>query len=280
MTHLKLLVCLATTLWTLFLYTLTLCSPHVSSLCIPQSLLTHSHFFLSLHSLLPLLTPSSYLSYFPPPLPPTPTVEMVTQPESQQILIGPDPPESEALVHREWWHKFLPFDKLKCYCCNLRRANKSPIPSADREELELSSGEAPTQEKVGNHRKSEAEQKEVEVMNSDLSSRGGLPSNGTISSNKMSSKHSDNADIEELPSICDEDSSEHRSGKGDDSSSSSSSEDKHEVNDKKWMAPWHWQFLVLAHRNFKQMRSSLLLSWMLWVQVSHCGSENSHDKYQ
>lgn len=148
------------------------------------------------------------------------------------------------------------------------------MPSADREESELSSGEAPTQEKVGNHKKSEEEQKEIEVMNS------GHSSNGAISSNKMSSKYSDNADIEELPSICDEDSSERRSGKGDDSSFSSSSEDKQEVNDKKWMAPWHWQFLVLAHRNFKQMRSSLLLSWMLWIQVSHCRSENSHDRYQ
>ena len=93
--------------------------------------------------------------------------------------------------------------------------------------------------------------------------------NGGIPSNKMSCD-SENAAIEELPSICDEDSSERRSEKGDDaSSSSSSSDDKQEARNRKWMVPWHWQFLILAHRNFKQTRKSLLLSWLLWTQVSN-----------
>lgn len=157
-------------------------------------------------------------------------------------------------MHREWWHKFLPLDKLRGYCRNWRATHKSPVSSADREESEVSSGEASVQEKSESQMEIRKDEDKVQEMN------GGIPSN------KMSCDS--NADIEELPSICDEDSSERRSEKGDDASSSSSSDDKQEARNRKWMVPWHWQFLVLAHRNFKQTRKSLLLSWMLWVQVS------------
>lgn len=181
---------------------------------------------------------------------------MVTQPESRQTLIGPDPHESEDLVHREWWHKFLPFDKLKGYCRSWKATHKSPVSSAEREEAELSTGEAPTQEKTESPTQMKEEEERIQAMN------------GTISLHKTSNNYSENAEIEELPSICDEDSSVCRSEKLDNSSSSSGSDDKQEVNNRKWMAPWYWQFLVLAHRNFKQTRRTLLLSWMLWIQVS------------
>lgn len=248
-------VCIA--LWSASVYACTLGVYVYSAMGIRISTLS-----LSLVFSIPIFPPS------PSPLSPSSSpmypVEMVTQPESRQVLIGPDPQESDSLVQRKWWHKFLPFDNLKDYCHDWRAAHKSPVPSADREESEVSCGEVSIQENVERHTKLKEDEEGIQIIN------GG--SDPTI---QMSGNCSEDASIEELASICVEDRSDRKSEKKDDASSSSGSDHNQgvispqEIGKRKWVVPWYWQFLVLAHRNFKQTYKTLLLSWLLWVQVSN-----------
>ena len=137
------------------------------------------------------------------------------------------------------------------------------MPSADREESEVSSGEVSIQGNV----ESQTNPEEGEGVNR---------INGGVPPDKMSANNSEGTGIEEVPCICAEDGSECRSDKIDDASSSSGSDKDNqevispqEIGNRKWVVPWYWQFLVLAHRNFRQTHKSLLLSWLLWFQVSN-----------
>ena len=227
-------------------------------------------------------------------------VEMVSAPESRELLIGPDPPETNLPQQRKWWQKIWPMSTCYEVYHHRRHAKALPPPAtanhtSDSVVVAVDDGSDTTKEPVVAVDTLEGDsvaaimeyQEEPRRHNTSLK-----PTLQTVSENRELSEITD----EGVSSFLYEEDGSLANQKKRVSFDSNSImrkpsngvlvggrkktnvtayiEEAQMVADesaKKWVTPWYWQFLVLFHRNLKQSYK-VVLSKMVLIQVCHSTS--------
>jgi hypothetical protein len=222
-------------------------------------------------------------------------LEMVSAPESRELLIGPDPPETNLPQQRKWWQKIWPMSTCYEFYHHRRHAKALPPPAtanhtSDSVVVAVDDGSDTTKEPVVAVDTLEGDsvaaimeyQEEPRRHNTSLK-----PTLQTVSENRELSEITD----EGVSSFLYEEDGSLANQKKRVSFDSNSImrkpsngvlvggrkktnvtayiEEAQMVADesaKKWVTPWYWQFLVLFHRNLKQSYK-VVLSKMVLIQV-------------
>ena len=218
------------------------------------------------------------------------SVEMVTDKESREVLIGPDPPDAKSPVARKRWQTIWPMNRLWDCVQHIQKRTTHDLPMhatnclADRpptvfvcdgqtEGGQIVDAETSLSVLLDAHVRRENAEVAVEDSICDNPAGDSLSSPSTLNSLRgkrklvsIEERHPTAAAMGDVKNGAPSGKVERRS------SSINSSVEEEESSPKdgqRWMVPWYWQCLVLSHRAIKQSRP-LILSKFTFLQVSHC----------
>ena len=211
------------------------------------------------------------------------SVEVVTETESREVLLGPDPPESKSPTARKRWQRIWPLNALLgCLQPFQRKASYDP---PTRVRNHLAERQPPTvyvcDGQTGDGQIIEAETSLTVLLDTHIgrenaetaleeSVSGSSPStvNGLRGKRRLV-----NLGEEPHPVAVENGAPfgklERGSAASDSTVEESGSSPKEEG--RRWLVPWYWQCLVLSHRAIKQSRP-LILSKLNILQV--CGQRH------
>ena len=221
---------------------------------------------------------------------PLASVEMVTDTESREVLIGPDPPDTKSPAARKRWQMIWPMNKVWDCVQHLQRKTSHDPPTHVSNHL---AGQPPMvyvcDGQTGEGQIIEAEtsltvlmDKHVRRENAKIAaeeSKCVSPQSDTLSSpsvfNGLRGKRK-RVSFEEAHSVAavidvkngaPSGKVEQRPTANDSIVEESESLPMEERQ--RWLVPWYWQCLVLSHRAIKQSRPTIL-SKLNFLQVGHC----------
>jgi energy-coupling factor transporter ATP-binding protein EcfA2 len=218
-------------------------------------------------------------------------LEMVSAPESRELLIGPDPPETNLPQQRKWWQKIWPMSTCYEFYHHRRHAKALPPPAtanhtSDSVVVAVDDGSDTTKEpavavdtlkgdSVAVIMEYQEEPKEFLVSTNHTLQTAAVDSKISkfttdegISSSSSLAEEGEEVSSQKKRVNFDINTISRKASKGvlvggRKSTVTAYVEEAQMVADesvteKKWINPWYMQFLVLCHRTFKQSRSTLL----------------------
>ena len=168
-------------------------------------------------------------------------VEMVSDPQSRRILIGPDPPEQKPHVPKKWWQRIWPLSKLTAY----RRHHHHEEELGSQPNGTVVNEEAPSIILPSPPNGTLLNEEAPTIITVPSPEPSSVPEESALGEEALETEGNSSGSSDETGSYSLEDSDVRQDNR----------KISHVAFDKrKWMTPWYWQFLVLVHRSFK-------LSW-------------------